>query len=234
MANLSLTQRQLDFTVGLSLALKDAIATAAPRTHTVQRCGMSGFFRILCDNEVICLASRVLPLLLADCVVADIDLQQLLLHPFQPLSPVDDALWLAIDLDLSNPWNLTLADPREFIAGYIAPLIIRLLQLSTGPVEREIAQKLTDGIPYFRYLAIRAGFMTVSTANRSAWETAVLARKVQVLWAGKNLVAPLVAPPGAIAGGSGKVQQIAKELERQKEIGATRDTELANLRRDLS
>lgn len=41
--------RQLDFTVGLSLALKDA----APRAHTVQRYATSCPFRILCDNQVI-------------------------------------------------------------------------------------------------------------------------------------------------------------------------------------
>lgn len=235
MANLSLTQRQLDFTVGLSLALKDAIANAAPRIHTVQQHGSSGLFRILTDNDVVCLPSLILPLLLVECVVVDIDLQDLLNDPFQPTPPADDSLWLTIDLDLCAPWNLTLADPREFLAGYIAPLIIRLLQLSSGPVEREIAQRLIAGIPYFRYLAIRTGFMSVSTAKRNAWETAVLARKVQVLWTGRSLVAPVaVAPYGEIAGGAGKVQEIATELERQKMLGANRDVELENIRFDLS
>lgn len=188
-----MTQPELDFVTGASLTLKDALDTLTPENHIVQHASNSSLFRVISRPSVVVgipgpsdplgvsIPELILPFLHDECIFSEINLADLLTDPYEPITP-EAGDWSTIDLDLRAPWNLTLADHREFLAGFIVPLIIRLLQLSSSAADRVIAAKLVAGIPYFRYLAVRTGFLKVSAAKRAAWTTKVLATKVAVLW----------------------------------------------------
>lgn len=187
MANLALSQVQFESIIGASLAVKDALAQFTPVDHTVQQhLPSSSLFRVLSGPTVISIPELILPSLLDAFIVRGVDLNDLLSDPYSLNLPPDpsapDPAWIALELDLRAPWNLTLADSRAFLAGFIAPLVVRLLQLSSSPGDPELAQKLLAGIPYFRYLAVRAGFGSVSAAKRTALSAAAVAKKVHVLW----------------------------------------------------
>lgn len=91
MANRIFNQQQMNFTVGLMLALTDA----APCAHTVQQYATSGLFRILCDNQVIKDPSP------APCGQR--------CGPHRPSMTLSEP---PLPLHMCAPWNRTLADQR--------------------------------------------------------------------------------------------------------------------------
>lgn len=54
------------------------------------------------------------------------------------------------------------------MAGFVVPLFVRLMQLTIAAINQGVAAKLVTAMPYFRYLAVGAGFMNVSAAKSAA------------------------------------------------------------------
>lgn len=246
-----MTQPELDFVTGASLALKDSLDTLTPHNHIVQHAANSSLVRVISRPSVadisepsavllISIPQMILPFLHEECIFSEMNIADLLTDPYEPSTPAAGD-WTTIDLDLRAPWNLTLADHREFIAGFIVPLIIRLLHLSTAAPDRAIAAKLVAGIPYFRYLAVRTGFLKVSAAKRAAWTTKVLARKVAVLW-GRGGVERGREDMGEIEGLRRRVQEaergfedVRDEVAQLKEVGNVNNAiELVTIRDALA